>query len=718
MKLKLTILLLIVFYYASSQTNITGKVTDKKGIPIIGANVYLDGTYDGSSSDEKGVFSFATTATGQQTFVVSFLSFETFTLQSDVSEMKNLTIELKEDVNSLGSVVLNAGSFSAGDNSKASVLTPLDIVTTAGSAGDYIAALQTLPGTSNAAEDGRLFVRGGDASETNIFIDGLRVFQPFLATTNNIPTRGRFSSFLFKGTNFSTGGYSAEFGDALSSVLQLNTIDEPDQEKTDLQFINVGLGGGNTQKWGDNSLSVNAFYLNLKPYQGIVEQRVNWISPYESLSGETVYRHKFANDGLLKIYGGLNYADFELLQDDINRPEGVNFGLRNRNVYLNASYRSDLKNDWDIVTGASFANDLNDIKIDGADIDDTKNSAHFKVKLRKRFSNQFKLSFGAEQFLNTFSEKAEIQGIETFTTTYDNHSTAAFTEANIFFSKKLAMQIGVRGVHNTLLKYSKVSPRTSLAYKTSSKSQISLAYGDFYQAPQQEILKFNSNLEPQKSSHYILNYLYQNNGRTLRAEGYYKTYKSLIKFDTEIPEFDSNFNNDGDGYAAGLDVFWRDNKSIKNLEYWASYSYLDTERDFRNYPNSATPNFAAKHNLSLVTKYWIQDWKSLISTTYNFTSGRPYNDPNEGVFQNQKTRSFNAVNLSWAYLISQQKILYFSVSNVLDFDNVFNYQYSNTPDANGNFARRAIRPNADQFFILGFFWTISDNKTDNQLDNL
>jgi len=717
MKSLLITIFLLSTAFLNAQNTISGVVTEPSGVPIPGANIYLEGTYDGASSADDGTFSFTTTETGEQTLVVSFLSFETFTLSMDVTEMKGLKIKLKEDVNSLGSVILNAGTFSAGDNSKASVLTPLDIVTTAGAAGDYIGAFQTLPGTSTVAEDGRLFVRGGDANETNVYIDGLRVFQPFAATANNIPTRGRFSPFLFKGTNFSTGGYSAEYGDALSSVLLLNTIDEPEQEKTDLSFISVGLGIGNTQKWKNNSLSINAFYLNLKPYQEIISQRVDWIKPFESLSGEAVYRHQFDN-GLFKLYGGLNYTDFELIQEDINVPEGINFGLKNRNLYINASYKGELGNDWRLATGASFANDHNDIKIEETNVDNDDNAAHLKIKLRKRFSNRFKLSFGAEQFLGNFKEEASIISFGNFQSSFKNNSTAAFSEANIFFNKKLAMQLGIRATHNTLLDFTKVSPRASLAYKIAEKSQVSLAYGDFYQAPQQDILKYNSSLDPEKSSHYILNYLYQNNGRTLRAEAYYKSYDRLAKFDTEMPEFGSNYNSSGDGYAAGLDVYWRDNKSIKNFEYWTSYSYLDTERDYRNYPERATPNFATSHNLSVVGKYWAKDWKSLISATYNFASGRPYTDPNTANFLGEKTRTFNSLNMSWAYLISQQKILFVSVSNVLGFDNVFNYQYANTPNVNGNFARRAIRPTADRFFIIGFFWTISDNKTDNQLDNL
>ena len=82
------------------------------------------------------------------------------------------------------------------------------------------------------------------------------------------------------------------------------------------------------------------------------------------------------------------------------------------------------------------------------------------------------------------------------------------------------------------------------------------------------------------------------------------------------------------------------------------------------------------------------------------------------------TKSYNSISLNWAYLISQQKILYLSVNNVLGFKNINGYQYADTPDINGDFSRRSLRPAADQFFFVGFFWTISDDKTSNQLDSL
>ncbi|GEQ85902.1 TonB-dependent receptor [Patiriisocius marinistellae] len=700
-----------------AQTTISGIVTSTSGTPIFGANVYLDGTYDGGTTNEAGKFTFTTVETGIQTIMASYVSFETFMMAQEVTKMKNITIKLREDVNSLETVVLSAGTFEASDNSKVSVLKPLDVVTTASALGDFVGALQTLPGTSTVAEDGRLFVRGGDANETQIFIDGIRVFTPYTPTTNNTPTRGRYSPFLFDGITFSTGGYSAEYGQALSSVLLLNTIDEPVQEATNISIMTLGLGIGNTQKWERNSLSVNASYINLGPYNAVFNNRNDWKKPYQTASGEAVFRQKFKTDGLLKVYAAFDTSNFELIQEDINIAEGVRFELDNKNFYTNVSYRDYLAADWKLEAGGSYTIAKTDVGINDETIEGTENSAHVKLKLRKRFSSRFKLSLGAEQFLTDFEEGFS----SPFVTTqygYDNNISAAFTEADLIFSRKLALKVGLRGEYSGLFDAFTVSPRVSLAYKTGKNSQLSVAFGDFKQQPDSEVLKFQQDLKARSTQHYILNYQYTANNRIFRAEAYRKNYDDLITFDTEFAEFDSNYTNNGDGYAQGLDVFFRDNETFKNMDYWVSYSFLDTEREYRNYPTSATPSFANTNNLSLVAKYWIEDWKSQVGFSYQYGSGRTFTNPNKDGFLQDKTRDFNSVSLNWAYLIDQQKILYLSVNNAFAFKNVNGYQYNSTPNSQGVFDRRALQPATDQFFFVGFFWTISEDGKENQLDNL
>lgn len=716
MKNVFIIIAVLTSFLGYSQTVVSGYVFSRNQQPVIGANVYLDGTYDGSSSNDEGWFEFVTTEEGIQNLIISSLSYETKIISQEVSALNKLKVILREDVNSLDTVVISAGTFEANDNSKVSVLKPLDVVTTASAVGDFVGALQTLPGTSNVAEDGRLFVRGGSADETQIFIDGIRVFTPFTPTTNNIPTRGRYSPFLFDGITFSTGGYGAEFGQALSSVLLLNTINEPDQDKTDIGIMSVGANVGNTQKWDTNSLSLSASYINLAPYLTIFNDRNDWQKPFEGAQGEAVFRQKF-NKGLFKFYAAFDATRFELTQEDIDFEEGLKYKLNNHNFYANTSYKGVLSNNWSIETGASFTYAQTQIGIEDTDINSIENSAHFKLKIRKRFSNRFKFSFGAEQFMTDFNEGlANNQLSDSYG--FQNPITAAFAEADIIFSKDLALKLGLRADYSQIFKRFDMAPRAALAYKISQNSQLSLAYGDFYQNPSSNVLKFEQNLQPQKTRHYIFNYQYVNKGKILRAELYRKDYSNLVKFNTEFPQFNTEFNSNGFAYAQGLDLFWRDNSGIKNLDYWLSYSFLDTQREYLNYPEQAQPNFATTHNLSVIGKYWIDGIKSQIGLAYNFSSGRPYTDPNTEGFLTERTKNFNSVSFNWAYLISQQKIIYFSVNNVFGFNNVNGYQYSRTPNENGIFARRKLLPAADQFFFIGFFWTISESGTDNQLNNL
>lgn len=714
-----TILLYLIFGISilNAQVLVKGKVLDAKGMGIEGANVYLEGTYDGGNTLADGTFLFTTLSTGEQTLVISFLSFQTRRIVIPVNRMQGLEVVLWEDLNSLDAVVLNAGSFEAGAASRASVLKPLDIVTTAGSAGNIIAALQTLPGTQQVGEDGRLFVRGGDSYETQTFIDGLRVSQPYSAGVPNIPVRGRFSPFLFKGMSFSTGGYSAEYGNALSSVLVMNTEDEAPEAITEISLMSVGVGLGNTQKWEKNSLSLNAAYTNLEPYQKLIPQNIIFPKAFEILSGEAIYRNSLPR-GTFKAYAAYDFSSFGIEREEPGAAIRQSVDLTNNNFHFNTSYSGWTGDNWNIFSGLSLGTGKNHIKVNRGSHENKEDAVHLKTKIGKKISNRIRFNSGAEYFYTNFWEKQEnITGSVT-KYGYSSNLTAIFTETDIFFSRNFALKAGLRYSYYAPLQKHLVSPRIAVAYKISKSSQFSMSYGDFYQNARQEVLQYGANPNLEEAKHYIINYQYSKSGRTFRLESYFKDYSNLVTYNTLSPGPASVFTNEGNGYARGIDFFWRDNYSINKMDYWISWSFIDTKRKYLHYPDKVTPGFVANHNLSLVTKYWVESLRSQAGFTYNFSSGRAYNDPNSLSFMGEKTKNFHNLSFNWAYLLSDQKILYFSVSNIPGTKNSFGYEYATSPNEVGIYESREIVPVADRFFFIGFFWTISKDKTKNQLENL
>nr|WP_320154143.1 TonB-dependent receptor [uncultured Draconibacterium sp.] len=218
MKTFFTLSFIFLSALAFAQVTISGKVLTKNGEPIPGVNIYIENTYDGASSDGEGNFSFETAETGEQTLLASFIGYKTWNQVIDLQDDVVLQIEMQESVNSIDAVTITAGSFAADDESRASVMKSLDVYTTPSANGDVMAAIRTMPGTQASADDGRLLVRGGDAYETSTYIDGLVASKPYYSKTPDVATRGRFAPSLFSGVQFNTGGYSAEYGQALSSV--------------------------------------------------------------------------------------------------------------------------------------------------------------------------------------------------------------------------------------------------------------------------------------------------------------------------------------------------------------------------------------------------------------------------------------------------------------------------------------------------------------------
>ena len=304
MRTALQLILLFITSTAFAQTRISGAVTDERGAAIPGANVSIEGTYDGASTSLEGVFQFETSETGAQNILITFVGFKAFRqLVNLVGEPIQLQVALREEINQLDAVVISAGSFTAGEEKRRTVLKAIDIATTAGATADIAGALNTLPGTQKVGESGRLFVRGGDGSETKTFIDGMLVANAYSPSAPNTPSRGRFLPFMFKGTSFSTGGYSAEYGQALSSALVLDSKDKAELNQTDLGLLSVGGDVAHTQVWDRASVSGKIQYTNIRPYFGLINQEIDWITPPASIEGSTAFRQEVGEHGIVKFFG-------------------------------------------------------------------------------------------------------------------------------------------------------------------------------------------------------------------------------------------------------------------------------------------------------------------------------------------------------------------------------------------------------------------------------
>jgi len=714
-------LFFFLFLISSSllgQTVISGSVKARNDGTLPGANVYLKGTYDGTSTDAEGRFSFKTLKTGQYTLSVEFLGYETHSEQLALSgkEIK-LVIELKETFSKLEAVTITAGTFEASDKKQANTISSLDMITTAGAAGDVFGALQTLPGTTTNGESGRLFVKGGDSDESQTYIDGALVHTPYNSTAPNTATRGRFNPFMFKGTIFSTGGYSAEYGQALSSVLLLNTNDMPVQDQFDLSLLTIGPEVAGTRLWKNGAVTSTLGYSNLQPYMNLVPQNFEWKKAPESTAAAISVRQKTGKTGLLKIYSSFDNGRFTLGQFDLDQDTMVDYGLRNRNFFVNTSFRSTIGENLTLSTSASFTNDRDKVSFDGNHFDKSLHGFHLKQTASREITEKITLRGGVEWFSRSLEQTYRTPA-DTFVNSYEINTMAAFTEAELYASKRFVTRIGMRLEHNDYLKRSSLSPRLTSAWKLDETSQFSMAYGWFYQNPSDDYLIYSDKLNYERADHYTLSYQSTRNERTLRTEIYYKDYRNLTKQGQGEFYLSETYNNSGSGFARGLDLFWRDKQSVKNGDYWISYSYLDTKRDYKDYPKEAIPGFASKHNLAVVYKHWFDKIRSYAGVNYKYSSPRVFNNPNSPEFNGEKTIAYQTLDVSWSFLYKPNIIFYGAVTNLPGFKQEFGRRYSETPDESGLYRSATIVPGSGRFFILACFITFTKKGTENQLDKI
>jgi hypothetical protein len=751
MKFWLIFILILIMKAGVSQVTISGKVTDQKNRPLSGASVVIKDSYDGATTDSLGYFSFQTTETGNKLLEITLLGYSSAQKAIEIAKDNILVnFSIKEQITEMNAVVITAGAFEASDKKKGTVLTSLDIVTTASAEGDITGALKTLPGTQQVGETGGLFVRGGSAAESKIYMDGNLVNNFFYSAVPGIASRGRFNPFLFKGTIFSTGGYSALYGQALSSALVLESNDLPERTEASLSLSVVGLGGG-IQKLSKDKKASWGFtynYSNLALAFSLIKQQQDYFKFPVFHETDANFRIRTKSGGMIKYYGYLSTGDVGFRSADIDSAVLKDaFTLRNFNTYQNINWKENLGKGWKFFSGISFSTNRDDISNElenesGEKVVITNPIGYafknYEVKAKSiytqaRFVFEKKLNGlniirgGADYFYSRQQSDFTAYDSSTYKTTVKDNLVAVFGETDFYLSNDLAVKLGARLEHSSIMDEWNLAPRLSLAYKFRNKSQASFAYGIFYQNPEVQLLPATGpKIGYAQATHYILQYQKITSQRTFRTEIFYKDYQRLHKTDFDVYGRQVADNNNGKGYAKGMEFFWRDKKTLKNVDYWISYSFLDTKRDYLNFPMQMEPNFAARHTASFVVKKFVLPWKTGFNASYNFATGRPYYQivydevQNKNVItDNGRTINYNNLGFSVNYLPNLGRkdkkafiVWVLSISNVLGQKQVYNYTY-----ASMSTQKIPVGPPSKRFVFIGCFLSFGVDRSEDAINN-
>jgi hypothetical protein len=687
--LAIAIPLTLISWATNAQMTIKGKVTEGKNKPVPFATVYIKNTIAGALTDTLGRYTLKYNKKQNVAIIATAIGYDTVTynLTVDTSKVYYVNLDVKGNSSELDEVVISPGSIEANNDRKVAMLTPLDIYTTAGAAGDVVGAIQTLPGIEKVSDQTGLFVRGGDATESSAIVDGQVVQDPFFSAVPGVAQRSRFGPYQFKGISFSSGGYSARYGQALSGILELNTNDLPEETTVSANINMAGAGLSFAKLWSHSSLEGGINYTNTTPFYGITKTNLDYFQPPVGVGGSLRYVWTNKSGDILKVSG--QYSQYKSGIDVVNPDQpDTTLAFNLKNFYGTASlYYKHLFNEKTYMTfGSSYSQNGDSVKWGPENF----NKQDYREQARLEFGEEFSPHLFAYAGVD-MQRYNENQIFDSLTLSFAEMVSAAYLEGEWKPAKWFGLKAGVRYEYSQILSKNDLAPRISSAIRLNKYGQISAAFGMFYEDPSDKYLIFgHTNVNFQEATHYIVNYQYMQDDRTFRVEGYYKSYNDLIRELTEGP-YDPNpyrpfiwpVDNSGYGYAQGVDVFWRDKKTIKNFDYWISYSYIDTKRLYENYPVETMPDFVANNDLNIVTKYFIEKPGINISLTYNYMSGRPYYNPDNPVFLGNRSPAYQDLALSVSYLFRVKKlfgVFYVAADNITNNQNILGYNYSDNGD--------------------------------------
>lgn len=693
----------------SAQTKIKGKTTDSEGYPI--ANVAI--TFGDSHTQSSGSGNFVITIPdGSEYISATFkcIGYKDKTI-SIYKDEEFVPVVMIDSVKLLNDVAVQSAKYGKRSNYSSQItnLSKFDINTNPNALGDLFGGLRIVPGVESNETDGRLIIQGGASDESKMFIDGLLYFNPYTLQQKNTSSRGRFSPDLFQGVALQSAGYGAEYGDALSGIVNLSTLDkERMASKVDININSTGVESSVIRTLAKTAFRVNASYMNLTPYGKIFKDDYDWEKFYNQCVGDFFMINKLGTKATLKSHFMYSKSSSKYTYNNVDDVAFTN-DFDEDNFYGSLVGNVSLSKKWSLYLGANYASNTlsgTDVQYKNDSVIDKKMNSHLKAYLGYS-SGLFKNRFGAENIYSSMDEDYMFGG-QKYNLNFHNNLSAVFDEVSLIPNDNLCMTLGLRYEHASLIGKSNFVPRLYLNYRINSSNNVSFSAGEYNQLPKDDVLKFSSSVGFRKSQTATVSYCYAKNVSKLQVDMYYKNYRKLTTYRQDgISNVD--YGNLGDGKVKGLNAFWKWN--YRHLETWVSYSYIDADIFQDDYNRKLTPAYLAKNRFNVTAKYWIAPLRSLLGASFFIDDGAKYynNDYNiEG-----KTPSRNKLDLSWSYLPSDGVIIHFSWQNVYGRRNIYGYEQSALDP--GKF--KPVQTSNPYFFYLGVFITLSNNHI-NQIKSL
>ncbi|HEU0013561.1 MAG TPA: TonB-dependent receptor [Longimicrobium sp.] len=510
------------------------------------------------------------------------------------------------------------------DTRSATALKRMDVLVTPGGTADVMQAFQTGPGTTRAAEGSDLYVRGGDPAESPVFVDGARLFYPGRYETLNGAAFGILDAQVLESAYFSSGGFSARYGDALSGVLDLTTVGRPDARVVRLNANTVQLGttldaplGATAGAWGTVRLTDSRLMLGM---HGRTEEFVRAPQALEGMIGAAWEPRAGTEVKLIAMADG---DGSERQVDAYGYTGGFRAGGANRLAAL--SGRTTLAGDRIALRGVASASKR------------TTEYA-FGVLDRARTDRGASARFDADVTIaggrvSAGVEGAWMDGVQTGTVpttdrmdpdapsraldgmAEDATHVGAYVEAERGLGLDLAVIAGARVDRLPGSGAWTADPRLAVAYRAGPWT-LRLAGGVFHKGAWRAKYRVpdagSPSGTPGSARHLVLG-AERGGEPSLKVEGFWKAYGDYTATG-EGPAIAS-------GRAAGLDaiVRWDEQKRVNG---WITYSYLDGSVELED-GGTAPSAVDVTHTLTAVTRIVLRpQWE--LGGTLRLGTGRPY----------------------------------------------------------------------------------------------